>query len=64
MEQQSETICFCDDTGREWTVFEAGAVGDRYLFFHSSEVFRRVRHYPANWEGLSSEALCLLSWQL
>jgi hypothetical protein len=33
------------------------------LVFESEGVFRRVRHYPANWEELTDVQLYALSWK-
>jgi hypothetical protein len=63
MGQASEAVRFQDDSGQEWTVFEAAIEGQRHLFFQSSDAFRRVRDYPRDWLDLSPEQLRLLSWR-
>lgn len=56
------------DRGQMWEVFEHTPDYDRRaqptLVFMSSEVVRRVRHYPANWNDLDDRALLALaqSW--
>jgi len=61
--QPLKKVHFCDDTGREWTVFESPVDGKHHLFFDSDEVFRRVAEYPQDWCKLTPEDLLLLSWR-
>ena len=58
---------FLDADGLRWSVWEQPfSAYDRRnglsLIFSSELAVRRVRDYPADWAGLSDEALAKLSW--
>jgi hypothetical protein len=65
--RESRTRTFVADDGQIWHVSERPfAEYDRRrgfsLIFASELAVRRVRDYPADWFGLSEEALAKLSW--
>jgi len=52
--------------GVEWRVYELppgvyDRRGSASLVFESSDAFRRVRDFPANWRGLDDEVLYAVS---
>ena len=65
----SYALCFADDAGMIWQVFEwipsceDDVSAAPSLIFFSDEKFRRVRDYPEHWRTLGAPALQRLSWQ-
>ena len=53
-----------DEEGHLWRIRELTfADAPPSLVFESEGVFRRVRHYPTNWEELTDVQLYALSWK-
>jgi hypothetical protein len=64
---ETRSRTFVADDGQIWHVYEQQfSEYDRRrghsLIFTSELAVRRVRNYPADWFGLSEEALAALSW--
>jgi hypothetical protein len=57
---------FRTSDGARWTarLYRCGDSRDdnRCLIFECDGVFRRIRHYPDNWQDLNDEELEALSW--
>ncbi len=59
-----EPVRFVAPDHASWTVHEVTERnGTRSLLFVSTEGFRRVRAYPADWRSLTPAELWELSWR-